>query len=75
MKYTAAYDSNIVTSFHKRWIGSPEQFKGLENLKDKFGQHAFSQCRIASVLRYGENGHQGAALCVNPDQVGHHSTL
>ena len=74
-EHTAAYDSNIVNEFHKRWIGSPEQFKGLENQKDKFHNTLSVNAELASVLRYGENGHQGAALYVNPDQVGHHSTL
>ena len=74
-EHTAAYDSNIVNEFHKRWIGSPEQFKGLENQKDKFHNTLSVNAELASVLRYGENGHQGAALYVNPDQAGHHSTL
>ena len=74
-EHTAAYDSNIVNEFHDRWVGSPEKFKGLELQKDKFHNTLSVNAELSQVLRYGENGHQGAALYVNPSAQGNHSTL
>lgn len=74
-EHTAAYDSNIVNEFHDRWVGSPEKFKGLELQKDKFHNTLSVNAELSQVLRYGENGHQGAAMYVSPSAQGNHSTL
>jgi len=74
-EHTASYDSAISEELHSRWIGSPESYDLKEQQDEKMPETLLSAALKLHNLRYGENGHQAAALYINPKETGKHSTL
>ena len=61
-EHTAAYDSAIANELHKRWIGAAETFPDKEEQAARFPSLISFTASMDHPLRYGENGHQAAAL-------------
>ena len=74
-EHTATYDSAISDELHARWIGRPEDFDAKIEQELRLPDNLLSSAYKLHNLRYGENGHQSAALYIDPKAVGHHSTL
>tara|TARA_B100000459_G_scaffold7916_1_gene4739 strand:+ start:1526 stop:3016 length:1491 start_codon:yes stop_codon:yes gene_type:complete len=74
-EHTAAYDVAIAQELHRRTTGDPAMFSSMEEQRDRLPQSILSASHQVEALRYGENGHQAAALYVNHDAPEGHSTL
>lgn len=72
---TSAYDAAIVEALHRRWIGSPEDHEGLDEQASRLPTSIRMAAERREVLRYGENGHQAAALFVASEQDASGATL
>ena len=74
-EHTAAYDAAISDELHARWVGRPEHSEDKEIQTQRLPETLLSSAHISHSLRYGENGHQAAALYIDPKARGSHSTL
>tara|TARA_B100000965_G_C19602260_1_gene763495 strand:- start:2306 stop:3943 length:1638 start_codon:yes stop_codon:yes gene_type:complete len=74
-EHTASYDSAISDELHSRWIGRPESFAAKEEQESRLPETLLASARKLYNLRYGENGHQSAALYLDPKAAETHSTL
>ncbi len=74
-QHTAAYDNAISQELHNRWIGAPESHDNKAEQELKMPNMLLSAADKLHNLRYGENGHQAAALYIDPQVTGQHSTL
>jgi phosphoribosylaminoimidazolecarboxamide formyltransferase/IMP cyclohydrolase len=74
-EHTAAYDAAISDELHARWIGRPENSSNKDDQTERLPDILLSSANISHSLRYGENGHQAAALYIDPKAKGKHSTL
>ena len=74
-EHTAAYDVAIAQELHRGTTGDPAMFSSMEEQRDRLPQSILSASHQVEALRYGENGHQAAALYVNHDAPEGHSTL
>ena len=74
-EHTAAYDVAIAQELHRRVVGDPSQFASMEEQRDRLPESMLAASHRTTTLRYGENGHQAAALYVNHDAPNDHSTL
>ncbi len=74
-QHTASYDVAIANTLHHRWNGVPESFDAVNEQSSRFHDTLLASAIKMDTLRYGENAHQSAALFVDDDAVGHHSTL
>ena len=74
-EHTAAYDVAIAQELHRRVVGDPTQFSSMEEQRDHLPVSMLAASHRTTTLRYGENGHQAAALYVNHDAPNGHSTL
>tara|TARA_B110000444_G_scaffold261560_1_gene315366 strand:+ start:18271 stop:19908 length:1638 start_codon:yes stop_codon:yes gene_type:complete len=74
-EHTAAYDAAISDELHARWVGRPEHSEDKEIQTQRLPETLLSSAHMSHSLRYGENGHQAAALYIDPKARGSHSTL
>jgi phosphoribosylaminoimidazolecarboxamide formyltransferase/IMP cyclohydrolase len=74
-EHTAAYDVAIAQELHRRTTGDPATFSSMEEQREALPQSVLSASHQVGTLRYGENGHQAAALYVNHDAPKGHTTL
>jgi len=74
-EHTASYDSAISSELHARWIGKPEDFDEKSEQENRLPEALLSSAHKVHTLRYGENGHQAAAMYIDPKEMGKHSTL
>ena len=74
-EHTAAYDVAIAQELHRRVVGDPSQFSSMEEQREHLPESMLAASHRTTTLRYGENGHQAAALYVNHDAPNGHSTL
>ena len=74
-EHTASYDSAISDELHSRWIGRPESFAAKEEQEIRLPETLLASAHKLYNLRYGENGHQSAALYLDPKAAEAHSTL
>ena len=74
-EHTASYDSAISDELHSRWIGRPESFAAKEEQESRLPDTLLASAHKLYNLRYGENGHQSAALYLDPKAAETHSTL
>ena len=74
-EHTAAYDVAIAQELHRRTTGDPATFSSMEEQREALPQSVLSASHQVGTLRYGENGHQAAALYVNHDAPKEHTTL
>ena len=74
-EHTAAYDAAISDELHARWIGRAESFADKSEQEMRLPNALIASAAKLHTLRYGENGHQSAALYIDPKVVGTHSTL
>ncbi|MCH2649394.1 MAG: bifunctional phosphoribosylaminoimidazolecarboxamide formyltransferase/IMP cyclohydrolase [Candidatus Poseidoniaceae archaeon] len=74
-EHTASYDSAISDELHSRWIGRPESFAAKEEQEIRLPETLLASAHKLYNLRYGENGHQSAALYLDPKAAETHSTL
>ena len=74
-QHTASYDVAISNTLHQRWNGVPESFDAVSEQSSRFHDTLLASAIKMDTLRYGENAHQSAALFVDDDAVGRHSTL
>ena len=74
-EHTAAYDVAIAQELHRRVVGDPSQFSSMEEQREHLPESMLAASHRTTTLRYGENGHQAAALYVNHDAPDGHSTL
>lgn len=74
-EHTAAYDTAISDELHARWIGRAESFADKSEQESRLPEVLIASAAKLHTLRYGENGHQSAALYVDPKVVDTHSTL
>ena len=74
-QHTASYDVAIANTLHQRWNGVPESYDAVNEQSSRFHDTLLASAIKIDTLRYGENAHQSAALFVDDDAVGHHSTL
>ena len=74
-EHTAAYDAAISDELHARWIGRAESFADKSEQEIRLPDVLIASAAKLHTLRYGENGHQSAALYIDPKVVGTHSTL
>ncbi len=74
-EHTASYDSAISDELHSRWIGRPESFATKEEQEIRLPDTLLASAHKLYNLRYGENGHQSAALYLDPKAAENHSTL
>ena len=74
-QHTASYDVAIANTLHQRWNGVPESFDAVSEQSSRFHNTLLASAIKMDVLRYGENAHQSAALFVDDDAIGRHSTL
>ncbi len=74
-EHTAGYDSAISSELHARWIGRPEDFDEKSEQENRLPAALLSSAHKVHTLRYGENGHQAAAMYIDPKEMGKHSTL
>ena len=74
-QHTATYDNAIAQELHNRWIGAPESSSEKSQQEVKMPNSLLTAANKFFNLRYGENGHQAAALYIDPKATGQHSTL
>ena len=74
-QHTASYDVAIANTLHQRWNGVPESFDAVSEQSSRFHSTLLASAIKMDTLRYGENAHQSAALFVDDDAIGRHSTL
>jgi phosphoribosylaminoimidazolecarboxamide formyltransferase/IMP cyclohydrolase len=74
-EHTAAYDVAIAQELHRRVVGDPAAEPSMEEQRDKLPNSMLSASHMVSTLRYGENGHQAAALYVDHDTSVNTDTL
>mgnify|MGYP001223619428 FL=1 len=74
-EHTAAYDVAIAQELHRRTTGDPASFSSMEEQRERLPQSILSASHKVGSLRYGENGHQAAALYVSHDAPQGSSTL
>ena len=74
-QHTASYDVAIANTLHQRWNGVPESFDAVSAQSSRFHNTLLASAIKMDTLRYGENAHQSAALFVDDDAIGRHSTL
>ena len=74
-EHTAAYDAAISDELHARWIGRAESFADKSEQEMRLPNALIASAAKLHTLRYGENGHQSAALYIDPKVIGTHSTL
>ncbi|MDP7393711.1 MAG: bifunctional phosphoribosylaminoimidazolecarboxamide formyltransferase/IMP cyclohydrolase [Candidatus Poseidonia sp.] len=74
-EHTAAYDVAISQELHRRVVGDPALFSSMEEQRKRLPDSMLAASHRVDTLRYGENGHQAAALYVNHDAPETHSTL
>ena len=74
-EHTASYDVAIANTLHQRWNGVPESFDSVEEQSKRFHETLLASSIRMETLRYGENSHQSAALYVDDEAHGQHSTL
>ena len=74
-EHTAAYDVAIAQELHRRVVGDPAAEPSMEEQRDKLPNSMLSASHMVSTLRYGENGHQAAALYVDHDTSVNNDTL
>jgi len=74
-EHTASYDVAIANTLHQRWNGVPESFDSVEEQSKRFHDTLLASSIRMETLRYGENSHQSAALYVDDEAHGQHSTL
>ena len=74
-EHTASYDVAIANTLHQRWNGVPESFDSVKEQSGRFHDTLLASSIRMETLRYGENSHQSAALYVNDEVFGQHSTL
>ena len=74
-EHTASYDVAIANTLHQRWNGIPESFDSVEEQSRRFHDTLLASSIRMETLRYGENSHQSAALYVDDEVFGQHSTL
>jgi phosphoribosylaminoimidazolecarboxamide formyltransferase/IMP cyclohydrolase len=74
-EHTAAYDVAIAQELHRRVVGDPSQFSSMEEQRERLPESMLAASHRTTTLRYGENGHQAAALYVNHDAPNGHTTL
>ena len=74
-EHTAAYDVAIAQELHRRVVGDPSQFSSMEEQRERLPEGMLAASHRTTTLRYGENGHQAAALYVNHDAPNGHTTL
>ena len=74
-QHTASYAVAIANTLHQRWNGVPESFDAVSEQSSRFHNTLLASAIKMDTLRYGENAHQSAALFVDDDAIGRHSTL
>jgi len=74
-QHTASYDVAIANTLHQRWNGVPESFDLVEEQSTRFHETLLASSIKMATLRYGENAHQSAALFIDDDALGSHTTL
>lgn len=74
-EHTAAYDVAIAQELHRRVVGDPTQGGSMEEQRDRLPRSVLEASHLVDSLRYGENGHQAAALYVDHDAPQGHNTL
>ena len=74
-EHTASYDVAIANTLHQRWNGIPESFDSVKEQSRRFHDTLLASSIRMETLRYGENSHQSAALYVDDEVFGQHSTL
>ena len=74
-QHTASYDVAIANTLHQRWNGVPESFDLIEEQSSRFHETLLASSIKMATLRYGENAHQSAALFIDDDALGSHTTL
>ena len=74
-EHTASYDVAIANTLHQRWNGVPESFDSVKEQSRRFHDTLLASSIRMETLRYGENSHQSAALYVDDEVFGQHSTL
>lgn len=74
-EHTASYDVAIANTLHSRWNGVPESFDTVDEQSTRFHNTLLASSIQMEILRYGENSHQSAALYVDDEAFGQHSTL
>ena len=74
-EHTAAYDVAIAQELHRRVVGDPTQGVSMEEQRERLPRSVLEASHLVDSLRYGENGHQAAALYVDHDAPQGHSTL
>ena len=74
-EHTAAYDVAIAQELHRRVVGDPTQGVSMEEQRDRLPRSVLEASHLVDSLRYGENGHQAAALYVDHDAPQGHKTL
>ena len=74
-QHTASYDVAIANTLHGRWNGVPELFDSVEEQSCRYQDTLLASSIKMETLRYGENAHQSAALFVDDDVRGAHTTL
>ena len=74
-EHTAAYDVAIAQELHRRVVGDPTQGVSMEEQRDRLPRSVLEASHLVDSLRYGENGHQAAALYVDHDAPHGHNTL
>ena len=61
-EHTATYDSLIANVLHNRWNGESTDTSDVEQQAIRFPNELLISSSKQSILRYGENAHQAAAL-------------
>ena len=74
-EHTAAYDVAIAQELHRRVVGDPADGASMEDQRDRLPQSVLEASHLVDTLRYGENGHQAAALYVAHNAPEGHTTL
>ena len=74
-EHTAAYDVAFSQELHRRVVGDPALFSSMEEQRERLPDSMLAASHRVDTLRYGENGHQAAALYVNHDAPEAHTTL
>ena len=74
-EHTASYDVAIAQELHRSTVGDPAEANTMEEQRERLPSSMLAASHQLSTLRYGENGHQAAALYVNHDAPQGHNTL
>jgi len=74
-EHTAAYDVAIAQELHRRVVGNAAEGASMEAQRDRLPRSVLEASHLVDTLRYGENGHQAAALYVAHDAPEGHTTL